>query len=146
MATRDDVIEIARLLPDHSSARHFDRLALKVGGKIFATLDSAGETVNLMLTPEDQSELLAVTDAARTRSWSLGAQGVNDSDPVASGPSRSAGVAGYRVATASDSQAAARTPRRLKPFGPASGDPRCEVSRPVAIDEPARRPAVPMSP
>jgi hypothetical protein len=75
MATRDDVIEIARLLPDHSSARHFDRLALKVGGKIFATLDSAGETVNLMLTPEDQSELLAVTDAARIRSWSLGARG-----------------------------------------------------------------------
>jgi hypothetical protein len=64
-ATRDDVIQIARSLPDHSSAPHFDRLALKAGGKIFATVDSAGETVNLMLTPEDQSELLAVTDAAR---------------------------------------------------------------------------------
>jgi hypothetical protein len=65
MTTRDDVIEIATSLPASSSAQHFDRLALKVAGKIFATLDSPGETVNLMLTPEDQSELLAVTDAAK---------------------------------------------------------------------------------
>lgn len=54
---------LARALPGTDENPHFDRVAFKVTGKrIFATLHSESHTVNLKLTPVDQS---AFTDLGK---------------------------------------------------------------------------------
>lgn len=74
MAASDRVRELALSLPDVTSGPHHDREAFKVAGKVFATL--GGDTVNLMLTPEAQGELLAVLpDAAEPCAGAWGRQG-----------------------------------------------------------------------
>lgn len=50
--------EIALALPGSSEAPHFTRIAFRVGGKVFATLNPHGDDLNLMLTPELQAETL----------------------------------------------------------------------------------------
>lgn len=66
--------ELALALPDTESAPHHDRLAFKVRGRIFATL--GGDTVNLMLTPEAQQELLALLpDSAEPCAGAWGRKG-----------------------------------------------------------------------
>ena len=61
VTSTSQVRTLAFALPEVTSAPHFDREAFKVG-RIFATL--GGETLNLMLTPELQDELLAVLGTA----------------------------------------------------------------------------------
>ncbi len=50
---------LALALPGSSEAPHFNRVAFRVGGKVFATLDPHGSDLNLMLSPELQAEVLA---------------------------------------------------------------------------------------
>ena len=55
--------ELALALPGSSEAPHFTRIAFRVGGKVFATLNPHGEDLNLMLSPELQAEILAAWPA-----------------------------------------------------------------------------------
>lgn len=86
MTSADDARELVLGLPEVTAAAHFDREAFKVDGKIFATL--GGETVNLMLSPEQQAELIAdLGDAAVPAAGAWGRRGVtcvrhDDVDPV----------------------------------------------------------------
>lgn len=50
---------LALALPGSSEAPHFHRVAFRVGGKVFATLNPHGHDLNLMLSPELQAEVLA---------------------------------------------------------------------------------------
>ncbi|HPG12688.1 MAG TPA: MmcQ/YjbR family DNA-binding protein [Chitinophagaceae bacterium] len=47
--------KIALSFPETDEHPHFDRIAFRVKKKIFATLLEKDKTMNLMLTPEDQS-------------------------------------------------------------------------------------------
>ena len=71
---RSDVESLLRRLPDVDSAPHFDRMAWKCGGKIFATLGD-DDTINLRLAPETQGEIVALTPAAEAISNAWGRQG-----------------------------------------------------------------------
>lgn len=51
--------ELALALPGSSEAPHFTRIAFRVAGKIFATLNPHGDDLNLMVTPDLQAEILA---------------------------------------------------------------------------------------
>lgn len=51
--------ELALSLPGSSEAPHMHRVAFRVGGRIFATLNPHGFDLNLMLTPEMQAGVLA---------------------------------------------------------------------------------------
>jgi len=85
MTDEHRVRELALALPGTTSASHHDREAFKVDGRIFATL--GGPTVNLMLTPEAQRELLAVLpDSAQPCAGAWGRKGstalhYNDVEP-----------------------------------------------------------------
>ena len=57
--TPSEARELALALPASSEAPHVNRIAFRVGGKIFATLNPHGDDLNLMLTPELQAEILA---------------------------------------------------------------------------------------
>lgn len=50
---------LALALPGTTEAPHFSRIAFRVGGKVFATLNPHGDDLNLMLTPELQAEIIA---------------------------------------------------------------------------------------
>ena len=67
------VRRLALALPEVTTAAHFDREAFKVAGKIFATLDD--ETLNLRLTPEQQSALCATVASAEPCVGAWGRQG-----------------------------------------------------------------------
>jgi hypothetical protein len=54
LATAKDVHRIAMALEGTTSAPHFERTAFKVR-RIYATLAGDGLSVNLMLTPDEQS-------------------------------------------------------------------------------------------
>jgi hypothetical protein len=73
MTTSAQVRELALSLPEVTCAAHFDREAFKVGGKIFATLGE--DAINLRLSPEQQSELLAVLPTAEPCAGAWGRQG-----------------------------------------------------------------------
>jgi hypothetical protein len=74
-----DVTSMAQLralalgLPEVTTAAHFDREAFKVGGKIFATLSD--RTLNLRLTPEQQSEALVLLSDVDPCAGAWGRQG-----------------------------------------------------------------------
>lgn len=55
MVTIDQVRKLALAFPATDEHPHFDRKAFRVKKKIFATLLEKDRTMNLMLTPEDQS-------------------------------------------------------------------------------------------
>ncbi len=59
MVTPSEARVLALALPGTSEAPHFTRIAFRVGGKVFATLNPHGDDLNLMLTPELQAEVLA---------------------------------------------------------------------------------------
>jgi len=73
VTSAERVRELALALPETSTAPHFDRESLKVGGKIFATV--GGRTVNLRLTPEQQDEMCAMVRAAEPIPNAWGKQG-----------------------------------------------------------------------
>ena len=54
MASAADVDRLAMALEGTTSAPHFDRLAYKVR-RIYATLAADKQTINLMLTPDEQA-------------------------------------------------------------------------------------------
>ena len=53
MANADDVRRLALTLPGTVAVPHFDRAAFRVE-RIYATLDAAGLSLNLKLTPDEQ--------------------------------------------------------------------------------------------
>lgn len=53
MSGPDDLRKIACALPEVDEAAHFEAVAFRVGGKIFATVKPMGE-VTVSLSPEDQ--------------------------------------------------------------------------------------------
>lgn len=59
MVTPSEARVLALALPGTSEAPHFTRIAFRVGGKVFATLNPHGDDLNLMLTPELQAEVRA---------------------------------------------------------------------------------------
>lgn len=73
MVDEAEVTTLVRRLPALTEASHFDRLAFKVDGKIFATLGA--DTLNLRLSPELQGEVLAILGSAEPCSGAWGRQG-----------------------------------------------------------------------
>ncbi|HMU46367.1 MAG TPA: MmcQ/YjbR family DNA-binding protein [Chitinophagaceae bacterium] len=55
MVSIDQARKLALAFPETDEHPHFDRKAFRVKRKIFATLLEKDKTMNLMLTPEDQS-------------------------------------------------------------------------------------------
>lgn len=74
MADRDDVRAIALGLEGTSEAPHHKRIAYKAG-RIYATVDAAGETVNLGLSPDEQAmkvEMASGVFSAVSGAWGAG--------------------------------------------------------------------------
>lgn len=59
MITIQTARELALSFPETDEHPHFERKAFRVKKKIFATLSEKEKTVNLMLTPHDQSVFCA---------------------------------------------------------------------------------------
>lgn len=55
MVSIEKVRQLALSFPETDEHPHFERQAFRVKGKIFATLQEKDKTLNLMLTPADQS-------------------------------------------------------------------------------------------
>ena len=51
--TEDDVRSLALALPDTTEAPHHQRTSFRVGGKIFATMPTDGDSVNVLLDEEE---------------------------------------------------------------------------------------------
>ena len=55
MVSIEEVRALALSFPETDEHPHFERIAFRVRKKIFATLSEKDQTLNLMLTPVDQS-------------------------------------------------------------------------------------------
>ncbi len=59
MVTIAEARKLALAFPETDEHPHFERMAFRVKKKIFATLSAKDKTVNLKLSPEDQSVFCA---------------------------------------------------------------------------------------
>jgi hypothetical protein len=62
MVSIQDVRRFALSFPETDEHPHFERQAFRVKKKIFATLSEKDKTLNLKLTPVDQSVFCAIDD------------------------------------------------------------------------------------